>query len=168
MKKWIPLIVTTCLLLQACGYSFSGVTTTAETVQVNFFQNTAGTSPGSVFEPGLDRDFTFALQDQIQNLTNLQLVNQDGELVYEGEITEYRVSPMTATSQNTAAQNRLTISVNVRFFNTQNEEDDFEKRFSFFFDYAATSQLLDVRDQAHEEIFERLIQDIVNESLAKW
>lgn len=155
-------------ILQACGYSFTGVTTTAETVQVNFFQNNAGSSPGSVFEPGLDRDFTFALQDEIQNLTNLQLTNQNGELVYEGEITEYRVSPMAATSQNTAAQNRLTISINVRFINTKNEEDDFERRFSFFFDYPATSQLLDVRDQAHEEIFERIIQDIVNASLAKW
>ncbi len=156
--------------LNGCGYSFTGASIPAgvETYQVNFFQNNAGTAPGSVFEPGLDRDFTIALQDLLQNQTNLELTNQNGDLVYEGEITEYRVSPMTATSQNTAAQNRLTISVNVRFFNTKKEEDDFEKRFSFFFDYPASTQLLDVRDEAHAEIFERITQDIFNDSLAKW
>ena len=66
-------------------------------------------------EPGIDRDFTIALQDLIVNQTNLELVNSNGDLVYEGEITEYRISPTTATAENTAAQNRLTIGVNCTF-----------------------------------------------------
>ena len=100
-----------------------------------FFENDAGNDLGSIFEPGLDRDFTSSLQNILQNQTNLQLVSQDGDLVYEGEIIEYRVSPMTATSELTAAQNRLTISVNVRFINIKNEEDDFENKFSFYYIY---------------------------------
>jgi hypothetical protein len=90
-------------------------------------------------------------------------------LVFEGEITEYRISPTTATANNTAAQNRLTISVNVRFYNTNKSDDDLEQRFSFFYDYAGSSQLTgSIKETAHEEIFERLTQDIINATLAKW
>ena len=157
--------------LQSCGnYSFTGASIPlgTETFQVNFFENDAGNDLGSIFEPGLDRDFTSSLQNILQNQTNLQLVSQDGDLVYEGEIIEYRVSPMTATSELTAAQNRLTISVNVRFINIKNEEDDFENRFSFYYDYPAEIQLINVKSEAHDIIFERLTQDIFNASLAKW
>ena len=155
----------------SCGsYSFTGASIAdgTETFQVNFFGNDAGNNLGSIFEPGLDRDFTLALQNILQNQTNLQLVSVDGDLVYEGEITEYRVSPMTATSNLTAAQNRLNISINVRFLNLKMEDDDFERSFSFYFDYPAETQLLNIKSEAHDLIFERITQDIFNASLAKW
>lgn len=154
------------ILLSSCkvNYSFTGLTETPETFQVNFFQNNA-----DLVEPGLDIQFTNALQDLIQNQSSAQLVNSGGEVIYEGEITEYRIAPMTATSDNRAAQNRLTITVNVRYINTKDEEKDFEQRFSFFFDYGANEQLLgSLREEAHEVIFERLTQDIINASLADW
>ncbi len=146
-------------------YSLTGADTgDAKSFQVNFFQNNA-----DLIEPGLDIDFTNALQDLIVNQTSLNLSSSGADLIFEGEITEYRIAPMTATAQNTAAQNRLTISVNVRYFNTLDEEKDFEKRFSFFFDYPANAQLTgSTRDEAFEEIFERLTQDIFNASLANW
>ena len=158
------------LLLSACGiYNFTGGDVgEAKTYQVSYFQNYATQSPGSVFHPGLDRDFTLSLQDLILNQTNLDLVNSGGDLVYEGEIVEYRVQPMSATAEQRAAQNRLTMSVNVRFFNRTKEEADWEQRFSFFFDYPATSQLASVQDEAHQAIFERINQDIFNKSLADW
>lgn len=160
-----------CLLLCSCKYySFTGASIPegAETVQVNFFVNNAANEVGSVFEPGLDRDFTNAIQEMLLNQTNLELTNLNGHLIYEGEIVQYRVSPMTATAQQTAAQNRLTMAVNVRFFNTLNDEDDFEKRFSFFYDFDASTQIQSIQTEAHEVLFERITQDIFNESLAKW
>ncbi len=171
-KKYsFSLICIFSLLIFGCGiYSFTGssVPVGAKTFQVNLFENLAGSNPGSIIEPGLDRDFTNALQDLVLNQTNLELVNKNGHLVYEGEIREYRISPTTATSEFTAAENRLTISINVRYSNTLNDEDDFEKIFSFFFNYPAESQLYDVIDDAHKEIFERITQDIFNASLAQW
>jgi hypothetical protein len=117
----------------------------------------------------MDRDFTLELQDRIQNQTSLELVNNGtGDLLYEGEIVEYRISPMSATAQQTAAQNRLSVAVNVRFTNNTKEDADFEQRFSFFFDYDANSQLSAVKSEAHEVIFERITQDIFNASLADW
>jgi len=150
-----------------CGpYSFTGISIDSETktFQVNYFQNNA-----ALIEPGIERDFTLALQDLILNQTNLDLVKSNGDIIYEGEIVEYRISPTTATASNTAAQNRLTISVNVRFINTNDEEADFEKRFSFFYDYAGSAQLIGAqKTTAITEIYDRLTQDIINATLANW
>ena len=155
----------------SCGnYSFTGASIPegTETFQVNLFENNSGNNVGSIFEPGLDRDLTLALQNILENQTNLQLVQSNGDLLYEGEIIEYRVSPMTSTADLNAAQNRLTISVNVNYTNFKKEEDNFERRFSFFFDFPAEQQLISIKNEAHEIIFERLTQDIFNASLAKW
>ena len=91
--------------IQSCGiYSFTGasIPSGVTTFQVNFFENLAGNRPGSTVEPGLDNDFTNALQDIIINQTNLNLVSEGGELIYEGEITKYSVTPMAATANITA------------------------------------------------------------------
>ena len=161
------LVISAFTLIVGCGaYSFTGISLSSDTktFQVNYFQNTA-----ALIEPGIERDFTLALQDLILNQTNLDLVNSNGDIVYEGEIVEYRISPTTATSSNTAAQNRLTISVNVIFTNKNDEDTDFEKRFSFFYDYAGSAQLIgSQKTTAIEEIFERITQDVINASLADW
>lgn len=159
------------IFTHSCGnYSFTGASIPegTESFQVNFFENEAGNSMGSIFEPGLDRDFTIALQNILQNQTNLQLLSSDADLIYEGEIKDYRVSPMTSTSNLQASQNRLTVGVNVRFINIKKEEDNFERKFSFYFDYPAETQLLNVKSEAHDIIFERITQDIFNVSLANW
>lgn len=165
MKKIILLSIIT-FIIQGCGiYSFTGGDTgDAKSFQVNFFQNNA-----PIVEPGIDKNFTLALQDLIQNQTNLELTNTNGDLIYEGEITRYAIAPMSATADQTAAQNRLTVAINVRFTNNLKEEDDFEKSFSFYYDYSATQQLIGPSlDTAMEEIYERITQDIFNASLAKW
>ena len=158
--------------LIGCGaYSFTGISLPPETktFQVNYFENYAGSNPGSTVEPGLERDFKIVLEELILNQTSLDLVKSNGDLVYEGEITEFRISPMTSTANNTAAQNRLTIGVMVRFFNRLDEESDFEQRFSFYYDYPGSAQLVgSQKDTAIAEIFERITQDIVNKSLANW
>lgn len=166
MTKQITTLLCLCILLISCGpYSFTGADTgNAKTFQVNYFLNNA-----PLVEPGLDRDFTLALQDLITNQTNLSLVNSNGDLVYEGEITEYRISPTTATANNTAAQNRLTMTVKVRFYNKQKEDADFENSFSFYYDFSGSQLLTGAqKETAHAEIFERLTQDIFNASLANW
>lgn len=146
-------------------YNFTGTgKIDAKTFQVNYFQNNA-----EIIEPGIERNFTQRLQNLIQNQTNLSLTNSGGDLIYEGEITQYRISPMTATADQRAAQNRLSITVNVRFTNTKNEDDSFEKPFSFFYDFSGNDLPTGaVLNTALDEIFERITQDIFNASLAKW
>lgn len=163
--KYIFILLITATFSSCSVYNFTGAAPIdGKTFQVNFFQNNA-----DLIEPGIDRDFTLALQDLIQNQTNLNLVSTGGDLVYEGEIVDYRITPMTATADQQASQNRLTIRVNVRFTNKNKEADDFEKGFEFYYDYPAQSQLVGtVLNEAIKVIFERITQDIFNESLAKW
>ncbi|MDD5151943.1 MAG: LptE family protein [Flavobacterium sp.] len=166
--KHLKYIIVIAILFTFSGcsvYNFTGTgKIDAKTFQVNFFQNNA-----QLVEPGIDRTFTLELQDIIQNQTNLNLVKTGADLTYEGEITDYRISPMTATADQQASQNRLTIRVNVRFTNKNKEADDFEKTFDFYYDYDARQQLTgETKNLAIKDIFERITQDIFNESLAKW
>ena len=167
MKKIYPFLFLIILFtLNSCNvYNFTGTgKIDAKTFQVNYFPNNA-----ELIQPGIDRTFTLTLQDLIQNQTNQKKTKNGGDLIYEGEITDYRITPMMATADIQAAQNRLTIRVNVRFTNKNKEADDFEKSFEFFYDYPATKQLnRPTLDNAIKVIFERITQDIFNESLAKW
>ena len=169
MKKvlFAIIIVTTGMLIQACGiYSFTGtnIHPDVKTIQIDYFPNNA-----ILVEPGLSQKFTNDFQDLFLRQTNLDLVNSGGDLLFEGEITGYKINPMTATAQQTAAQNRLTITINVRFYNSSVPEDDFEQTFSHYFDYDANVQLTgSALEDAFTEIIERITQDIFNASVAKW
>lgn len=167
MKKIKQLITFTaiCLLLVGCKYyGFSGVNTNAKSIQIDFFPNNA-----PLVEPQLTQRFTNDLQDLYVRQTNLNQVSSNGDLHIAGEITGYRVTPMSGTADQTAAQNRLTVTVSVRFVNKLEEKDDFEKNFSFYSDYAADAQLSGgVLDTALDEIIERITQDIFNATVAKW
>jgi len=154
------------LLPLGCGvYSFTGGSTgDAETVQIDYFPNMA-----VLVEPTLSQEFTLALQDRFLRQTNLKLTDAGGDLRFEGEITQYRIIPIAATADQTAAQNRLTIGVKVRYYNRLVEEDNFEQTFSFFSDYDGSLQLTgSVLESAYDEIFERITQDIFNAAVAKW
>ena len=52
------------------------------------------------------------------------------------------------------------------FFQISKREDNFERRFSFYYDFPFEQQLISVKNEAHEIIFERITQDIFNASLA--
>ncbi|MCF8320718.1 MAG: hypothetical protein K9I35_05880 [Flavobacterium sp.] len=156
----------TLITFSSCSvYNFTGTgKIDAKSFQVNYFQNSA-----PLIEPGIERIFTQRLQNLIQNQTNLNLTSSNGDLVYEGEIVDYRISPMTATADQRTSQNRLSIIVNVRFTNKNKEADNFEKKFSFYNDYDGANQLVGAKlSENLDIIFERITQDIFNESLAKW
>jgi len=167
--KNIKYIITLSLVLivSSCSvYNFTGTgKIDAKTFQVNYFQNNA-----ALVEPGIERTFTLELQKIIQNQTNLSLTNTGGDLIYEGEITDYRITPMGSTADQRASQNRLSITVNVRFTNKNKADDDFEnKKFSFYYDYPADTQLIGAKlSEALTVIFERITQDDFIQSLAKW
>ena len=155
------------LSLSSCGfYSLSGVTIPSDikTYQVDYFGYQA-----TLVEPGIERTFTIELQDAIQDQSTLNLVTKNGDYIYQGEITRFYIAPMTATANSTASQNRLTIEINVRFTDTKRDEESFEKKYSFFYDYSANVQLQGTAlETALEVIYEQITQDIINDTLAKW
>jgi len=151
----------------SCGiYSFTGGNTgSAKTIQIDFFNNDA-----NFVEPSLSQEFTVNLQDFFITQTNLNLVKSNGDLQFEGEITRYTPdTPVSANANQGASQTRLTIQINVRFYNKTDESKNFEQKFSHFFDYDADQTLQgSVLEDAYAEIFERINQNIFNASLANW
>ncbi len=163
--KFILFLISITALNSCSVYNFTGTgKIDAKTFQVNNFQNNA-----LLIEPGIERIFTQKLQNLIQNQTNLNLIRTEGDLIYEGEITDYSITPMAPTADQTASQNRLTITINVRFTYKNKEKDSFEKKFSHFHDFTGSQQLVGSQlSDALDDIFGRITQNIFNESLAKW
>lgn len=166
-KKTCCLVVMlTCCLLTSCGvYSFSGASIPAEakTVSVQYFPNNA-----QLVNPLLSNTLTNALNDMFVNQTTLQSVAQNGDLAIEGEITGYVTSPIAITGNQTAAMNRLTVTVNVRFTNKYEESKNFEQKFSQYQDYPSNQDLNAVQDALVEQIVEDLCQDIFNKAVVNW
>ena len=98
----------------------------------------------------------------------MQSVAQNGDLALEGEITGYSTSPIAITGNQTAAMNRLTVTVNVRFTNKYDESKNFEQNFSQYQDYPSGQDLSIVQDALVEQIVEDLCQDIFNKAVVNW
>ena len=154
------------LTCHGCGiYSFSGasIPPEAKTVSVTYFPNHA-----QLVNPMLSNDFTTALRDAMMNQTPLDMVESGGDLAFEGEITDYATTPIAITAGQTAALNRLTVTVNVRFSNRLDEDKDFEARFSRYEDYPSDQDLNAVQESLTATIIEALVEDIFNKALVNW
>ena len=166
ITRCLTALLTCCLLLSSCGiYSFSGASIPAEakTVSVQYFPNNA-----QLVNPLLSNTRTNALNDIFVNQTTLQSVAQNGDLALEGEITGYSTSPIAITGNQTAAMNRLTVTVNVRFTNKYDESKSFEQSFSQYQDYPSGQDLSSVQDALVEEIVNNLCEDIFNKAVVNW
>lgn len=149
-----------------CGvYSFTGasIPAGAKTVSVQYFPNKA-----SLVEPTLSPSFTEALREKFTRQTNLVMVERNGDMAMEGEIVEYKTTPVAIQGDQTAALNRLTITVNVRFTNRLEPNKDFEQKFSQFKEYPSTADLTAVQGALIVEINELLTDDIFNKAVINW
>lgn len=152
--------------LSACGvYSFTGasISPETETISIDLFPNNAMT-----VEPTLSQKFTDALRDKFQNETNLTMLTKGGDLHIEGSITGYRTSPVAIQANETAAMNRLTISVEVTFTNNIDDSQSYKSSFSRYEDYPSTQDLNTVKDGLIDQINEMLVQDIFDKSVVNW
>lgn len=160
-------IILLAVLLTSCRMtvSLSGgtVDARAKTVVVATFPNNA-----SLVNPSLSQIFTINLQNKIQGMTPLTLVDNNGDYEFEGEITDYSVNPVSIQGNDTPAQNRLTITVKVRFTNKFDENLNFEQTFSRYADYNSSLNLSSVESGLVETIVEELSEDIFNKAFVNW
>jgi len=162
LTAFIPIII----LLTGCGiYSFSGASLDPndKTVTVKFFPNRA-----DLVNPNLSQLFTEQLKDRFVGQTGLELVDFNGDLMFEGEIVRYFTEPVAVTSDETAQYNKLTIEVRVKYTSINKPEFDFDTKFSRFAEYESNKLLTDVEDDLTEEIVQELIDDIFNKSVVNW
>lgn len=165
MKK--TLIILICVVAIGCkmNYSFTGASIPEEvkTVSVKTFQVYA-----PLANANMSQTFTEALKDKFLSQTNLDLVARDGDLQFEGAITGYAISSVAIQGNETAALNRLLITVKVKFTNIKEEEYDFETNFSRYADYETSLDLSAIEEGLITEINEQLTQDIFNKAVSNW
>lgn len=165
MRRW--LLIFAIALTGGCGggYSFTGasISPDVKTVSVAFFENYA-----PLVNPSLSQTVTEALKDIFLVQTNLEVVQRDGDLLFEGAIIDYNVRPLAIQADEQAAQNRLTITLAVTFTNTKDPEKDYESRFTRFGDFDANQDLSAVEEALVEQITTELVQDIFNKAVVNW
>lgn len=154
------------IVLQSCGiYSFTGASISSEinSVSVSNFSVLAPSSP-----PVLSNLLSETLKDKFNDETSLSIFSNNGDLQFVGEVTSYSLKPIAIQADETAAQNRLTITVKVKYTNTKDDEFNYHANFSRFRDYSSTQELSSVEQQLLEEIAQELVEDIFNKALTNW
>ena len=169
MKK-LSLIISiafTIILLDGCfsvKYSFSGANVgDAKTCSVQYFPNRA-----QIVNGNLSQQLTDALKDKIQSETSLTLINGIGDVDFEGSITGYSTQATAIQGNETAAQNRFTISVKVKYTNPLQPDFEFDKNFSRYRDYESTMSFESAQSKYVEEILEEIVEDIFNAAFVNW
>jgi len=146
-------------------YTFTGasISPDVKTVSIDYFQNYA-----TLVNPNLSSTFTEALKDRFITQTSLNLVKEYGDLQFSGQITGYSISPIAIQGNETAAQNRLTITVKVKFTNLKDEKQNFDKSFSQFSDFPGDRDFSSIESAQVKIIVDKLIDEIFNSSIANW
>lgn len=166
MCRKIFILLFVFITLQSCGiYKFTGASLHPDdkTFTVKYFENKA-----ALVNPTLSQDFTEDLKDKMLTQTNLDLVDHDGDLVFEGEIVKYETKPVAITQDEQAEYNRLTVAVRVKYTSINNPQFDFDETVSKYADYESDKLLSDVEDELCEAIIDELTEYIFNKSVVNW
>ncbi len=150
--------------LQGCfNYSVLDGSIDAENFAVEIFEERAANAP-----VGYGAQFTEYLKDFIIGRSSLKLSNTTADIQISGRITNYLVNPVAVQGNQTAAQNRLTVTVLVTVVNNKNPLDSFEQSFSQFSDFSTASDLSSVEADLLADINAKLGQDIINKLTSNW
>jgi hypothetical protein len=164
--KNLFLISIVSILLTACtaSYSFTGTSIgEAKTISVETLTNRAPLTP-----PEYTQTFTEGLKEQYLRQTSLDLVKSNGDLQLTGFIQRYTSAPIATTGNETTSQNRLTVTVSIKFVNVLEPTQNFDKTFTRFEDYSSSQSLSSVQDNLFASITDQLAQDIIQASIGSW
>ena len=154
-----------CLLFMnfSC-YTFKDISIKPDVKSFNVEEfNLTANAPGSI-----DQSFTEELKRKIQSETRLYLDENNPHIIFEGTITGFSVVSTATDSQNTASLNKLEIRIKISYTNILHEEEDWESTFSDYANFDRDENLADVQDALIEEIFEQIIDSVINRAFSNW
>ncbi|MDE5935665.1 MAG: hypothetical protein K2G95_07850 [Muribaculaceae bacterium] len=168
LKVSAMLLLCVALLFTACriSYKFNGAAldySVYKTIHVSEFPIRA-----ALVYPPLQQTFENELLDYITRNTRLRTTDNNSDLVLEGEITGYSLSPQAVTEDAYASMTRLTITVRVKYTDTKKEGNDIDQSFSAYRDFDSSELLTDVQDELCEQISKELVDLIFNATLGNW
>mgnify|MGYP002523067280 CR=1 FL=1 len=109
-----------------------------------------------------------SLIDKYANQTKLVQTRRDGDLVLSGEITSYDQTNKSISADGYSAMVQLKMTVKVKFTNNKDHSDDFERSFSSTREYDSSQSLQAVQEQLVQEMIDDIVDQVFNESVAKW
>lgn len=156
------------LALGSCtvSYKFNGASidySKVKTITIGDFPNMAE----SVYAP-LSSMFSEELRDVFSRQTRLEQVRSGGDMDIQGEIVGYTLTPLSVGSDGLATETRITLTVNVRYTNNKDPEDDFEKQYSAYQTFNSDQLLVNVQDQLVPLMIDDITNQIFNDTAAKW
>lgn len=160
------IITMTTLVACSISYKFNGASidyTKTKTIQINDFPIRAT----YVWGP-MRAMFNDQLKDVYSRQTRLQQVKRNGDLKVEGEITQYQQRNKSVSADGYSAQTELTMTVNVRFVNNVNHNEDFERTFTATATYETTQSLAAVQEELVTQMCKDLCDQIFNATVANW
>ena len=167
MKKILLLLFVAITLFAGCTvkYSLSGasIPPDAKTFSVAYFPNNA-----PMVAPILSATLTDELTQRFATRTSLTQVEEGGDFAFEGEIVGYSSTTSSVSSGDYALQNRLSITVKVKFTNAIDDKMSFNKNFSAYADYDSTKLLNEVESELIPQIVEQLVTDIFQAAASNW
>lgn len=157
-----------CILLCACRieYKFNGSNidyTQVKTIEIENFPIRSA----YVWAP-MQSIFQNRLTDIYANQTRLKQVKRNGDLQLSGEITAFDQYNKGISSEGYSSQVQLKMTVNVRFVNNKNHEEDFERQFSATTEYDASQQLTAVQEELVTQMTKDITEQIFNATVANW
>ena len=167
LRRLLPFCLFTLLLLScSVSYKFNGASidyTKTKTIQIAEFPIRSS----YVWGP-MGPMFNNELKDQFANHTRLEQVKRNGDLKLEGEITRYDQRNKSVSAEGYSAMTELTMTVNVRFTNNMNHNDDFEQQFTASQSYETTQSLNSVQEQLVTLMVKDICEQIFNATVANW
>ncbi len=162
------LAVVLVLMLASCtvSYKFNGAsidyskTKTIEIADFPIRSSYVWAPMGSIFNN--------ELKDIFANHTRLIQVRRNGDMKIEGEITQYSQRNKAVTSEGTSAQAELSMTVNVRFTNNANHNEDFERQFTATASFETSQSFTSVQEDLVNQMVEDLVDQIFNATVANW
>ena len=113
-------------------------------------------------------EFNQTLRDMFVQQTRLQVLDSGGDLDITGEITGYNQYNEAVDATGYASSVKVTLTVNVRYTNNTNHEEDFEQQFSAFQTYESNQLLTDVQDELMTLMVKDITEQIFNATVANW
>ena len=89
-------------------------------------------------------------------------------LKLEGEIIRYEQRNKAVSAEGYSAQTELSMTVNVRFTNNVNHNEDFEQQFTATQSYDSTLSLNSVQEELVSKIIDDICEQIFNACVANW
>ncbi len=138
--------------------------TVYQSISIADFPNNA-----ELVNPTLSQTFTEELRDKFTRQTRLTVLKSDGDMQIEGEIIGYELQAMSISADSYASETKLTLTINVRFVDTKDPQNDFDdKRYSSFQLFDSDRMLADVEDELVTILIKEIIDNIYNDTVAKW